>query len=521
MPADLPPIVLDGRFDDWANRPPALIDPADAGRGSLDFGLVVAESDASFLHLLVELGRTVNLQKLDGRVLLVLDADGSAGSGTTQSGLDGADLLVTFSPPNEKAPEKPGEGVRVSRWADGAWSDLGAYGLDVSFAPTVAANRAEIRLARGRMANGASTLDGEMVRGKFIFIDAAGVVRDETDVFTHRFASAVAKDAAPVSVPDPTSDPLARAEGTVVRVVSWNVERGAMFLKDPDRFARVLRALAPDVILLEELTDKQSAEEVAAWLDARVPASVLAASAPAAGATTAASPGTGSNVTSTASTTTSDAPPWRVVFGAGGGNLRTAVATRLPLRGVDGLDRIGWRDERGTSHDVRFSTATVEVGGKPLLACAVHLKCCGRMNSDEDLTRLEEAQAVRAAVRALVRSGRVAGVLVGGDYNLVGSAEPLELMTEDLDVDGTDLAVAQPLQLDRRTAATWEDPLQPFTPSRLDYLVYSDATLEARGGFVFDTRDLSPRWLERHGVRADDTTAASDHLPLVVDLAWR
>ncbi len=37
---------------------------------------------------------------------------------------------------------------------------------------------------------------------------------------------------------------------------------------------------------------------------------------------------------------------------------------------------------------------------------------------------------------------------------------------------------------------------------------------------VMDTRDLEPRWLQRHELRADDTASASDHLPLVADLRW-
>ncbi|MCZ6444681.1 MAG: endonuclease, partial [Planctomycetota bacterium] len=68
--------------------------------------------------------------------------------------------------------------------------------------------------------------------------------------------------------------------------------------------------------------------------------------------------------------------------------------------------------------------------------------------------------------------------------------------------------------------ATWADPDEPFVPGRLDYLLYSDATLTLPRAFVLDSRDLNPRWLDRHGLKLDDTASASDHLPLIADVKW-
>ncbi len=39
--------------------------------------------------------------------------------------------------------------------------------------------------------------------------------------------------------------------------------------------------------------------------------------------------------------------------------------------------------------------------------------------------------------------------------------------------------------------------------------------------FVLETVDLSAESLERHGLDVSDSERASDHLPIVVDLAWR
>ena len=64
------------------------------------------------------------------------------------------------------------------------------------------------------------------------------------------------------------------------------------------------------------------------------------------------------------------------------------------------------------------------------------------------------------------------------------------------------------------------DAGQPFVPGRLDFLLYSDASLSLARSFVLDTRDLSPRWLKNHRLRPADTADASDHLPIVADLDW-
>jgi endonuclease/exonuclease/phosphatase family metal-dependent hydrolase len=80
--------------------------------------------------------------------------------------------------------------------------------------------------------------------------------------------------------------------------------------------------------------------------------------------------------------------------------------------------------------------------------------------------------------------------------------------------------VAFPLRLDRRTATTWRSR-GPFTPGRLDYVLFSGSSLEAVGAFVFDAADLGDRWRREHAIEPDDSGNSSDHLPVVVDLRLR
>jgi endonuclease/exonuclease/phosphatase family metal-dependent hydrolase len=98
---------------------------------------------------------------------------------------------------------------------------------------------------------------------------------------------------------------------------------------------------------------------------------------------------------------------------------------------------------------------------------------------------------------------------------------PLDVVSRHLDPRGDHLEVVDALQLDGRSNATWSDPGKPFAPGRLDYMLYSDSTLEVARAFVFDSADLGAEWLDRHGVQAGDSAAASDHLPIVADFRWK
>ena len=55
-------------------------------------------------------------------------------------------------------------------------------------------------------------------------------------------------------------------------------------------------------------------------------------------------------------------------------------------------------------------------------------------------------------------------------------------------------------------------------PVRLNFIVYSDSTAEVRQAFVLDTGRLTGDALAGAGLRRADR-AASDHLPVVVDIA--
>jgi endonuclease/exonuclease/phosphatase family metal-dependent hydrolase len=484
-----PPVVLDGAFDDWRDVPILLVDPADATRAEVDLGAVAVSSDDRFVHLLLDFGREVNVQKLDGRLLLLLDADGSEGTGREEHGLRGTDAVITFTaPPTGSGREAMGVGLALTAGAEGTDAPaLSPYDAGLTLAPTYASPRIELRIERmGSLRPGAAPLfAGRRFSGKLVFTDAAGAVIDETAPF----AADLPPRGGSARPPEPATDPLVRASGTDLRVVSWNVEF-ASIVKEPDAALRVLAALDPDVVLLQELTDDAPAAELEE-LFSRLPSR----------------PGR------------QPATPWRAVIGRPGGDLRSGVMSRLPMTASGHAEPILQQSQGDRS--VRTAAAVVEVDGARVLVVSAHLKCCGRMGDRSDQTRGEEVAAIGAALRRAIAGGEADAIVIGGDLNLVGGRGPLDALVRGNDADGSDLAVASPFQLDGRSNATWSDPRQPFVPGRLDYLLYGDVALVATGAFILDGEDVAERWRRASGLEPTDVAQVSDHMPVVLDLAVR
>jgi len=479
LTAPPPPIVIDGRFDDWANVPVAVVDPADAPEAAIDFREVRVTHDDRFVHLLVEVERDVNIQHLGGTARVLLDTDGNVRTGETVGGLDGVDAVIELTQPDPEGRGRHGRGVGLR--VIGVTEPRNPYDIGFTFGPTYAGRSFEMRMDRRAVVAGLPRfLVGRHFSARLEFTDLRGNVGDTTDPFTHELS--------PVEpVPgEQRSDPLARPSRADLRIVSWNVNFSGL-LRRPERFGRILRALDPDVILLQELQEDATPLQLVEFARTWVPGG-----------------GRGGRA-------------WNALLGAGGGDLRCAVVTRLDLEPSRALHVVPFPDlpER------TIRVAAAEVGEQHrLLVLSVHLRCCGWAGSFEDRTRQVESDALRRAVLAALPATQADGVIIAGDLNLVGSRRPLDLLAEGLDGDGSDLTVAEALQIDGRSNATWGDPDLPFVPGRLDFLLYPDKSLEQINAFVMDTRDLEPQWLQRHELRADDTASASDHLPLVADLRW-
>lgn len=493
--------MIDGSFDDWESTPVSTVGQQGFVNGFIDFGAVKVRHDRDAVYLMVDVGRIVTAQRLPGTVSLLLDVDGSVETGHAEHGMEGVDMVLEFPLPNEKQPGTPGAGIRLRALTNGkAYEPINAYSVGFVLAPVHAGNVIEMRIdRRGPIGPTPPLFQGESFRGKFVAVDLENRFVDATDVFGHPLT----RTSQTARRGDDSIDPLIRHAGTDFRILFWNVARGA-YIRNPEPFARVLAAIKPDIIVFNEVPPTTNADEVAQFLR-------------------------GAFIMN----------DWKVYFGEGGDDQRTVVASRLPLEHAEPFRMIPWGEHavatlvgmsngddaeskirKWLGESVPAGGTIVTVGDRRVLVAGVDMHCCGGYETIQDRRRILEAEAVNQAVRSTISAVRLHGVVVGGDFNLVGDPAVLAIAGADADPGGGSLVRAKALQIDGLTDATWASPDEPFVPGRLDNVLYSGSGLAVTRAFVFDSSDLTHRWQAYHGVRAGDNPAASDHFPVVVDFHW-
>ena len=510
-PATSVQIWSDGLFDDWRWVPASLIDPAgDAAKGSVvDLGAVHLHDDPQFLHLLAELGDTVTIQAMPGTLEVVMEIGGDRGAGNSYGGVEGADLVVVLSRMWSQGGSR-GAGVGIRRLGRGDPESVeSASSVGLLVAPAHSSDRFEVRLDRRALADWSgieAAEDSIVVRLRFLAPDS---VADETDTFHYWLATPLGAD--PPLLP---ASAVARTPGTL-RVVAWNVADGG-FRDRADAFARVLAAMSPDVVLLDEVHADVTMSDLERF---------------------------GYSLAQGAG------PEWRWWLAQGGGRQRTVVgAMGLELLGDPSLARIAhepgalerWLQRVGNQPEhpgipppamlaqaegeggLSATGAWVAWGDLEILFVPVDLQSAGYDGSPRDRLRELQARTLNRALVAALADRPGAGLVVGGDLNLVGSARPLEELRAGLEVGGGNLEAARVERLRDRSLATWRgmDPRTPFSPGRLDYMLYRGGVLSLERAFIFDAEDLSPEALELLGIHASDSRA-SDHLALVADFARR
>jgi endonuclease/exonuclease/phosphatase family metal-dependent hydrolase len=441
-------ISLDSSIDDWP-----------AGE--------VAVGDEYYLYVRFSPGESITPQSNDESVVIALDTDDSKSTGH-----NGTDLEISFSPPRDDG--RSGSGTRVAIFSpDGERITVAPALLDISIAPSHAAEWFEMRIARQMAGDGLLPINGLLgsgkVRGSLSMYNAAGKRVAEAPEF-----SAVLPQAARSTKRVRTAVP-SKSLGSV-RVVSYNVLNAAP-LDNPEPFSRVLRALDPDIVLVQEWYDT-SADEMGAWFNKHMPISGR----------------------------------WRAVTGEGRG---VAVISRLDLAPIGPPGLI--IQPEGDDRTVRVMPAIAETPIGTMAIASVHLKCCGSLDSREDRLRIAEAEAIATLIEQETQDIGPHVRLVAGDFNLVGGKEPLYSLVRSLDTDSSDASIAEPFVLGDNAMYTWTSPTSRFLPSRLDYAVYSDASAVLERSFVFDPARLSDETLKSLNLNRNDAMA-SDHRPLVVDL---
>tara|TARA_B100000959_G_C14941193_1_gene607894 strand:+ start:393 stop:1535 length:1143 start_codon:yes stop_codon:yes gene_type:complete len=249
------------------------------------------------------------------------------------------------------------------------------------------------------------------------------------------------------------------------RVVSWNVQFGNLLDKS-QLGTRLLKSLQPDVLLLQELDGTDSPETLSTFLHDAL------------------------------------GNTWNVVMSEVSGTkrhhqLRSAIATPFPLKELD-------IKKKGTLKAVR---ANADIDGTKIQFLSLHLRCCGGPTGDAEEQRQLEAKIIRRASKSSTSKASI----IAGDWNLVGTDKPLEI------VKSKDFTIVEAFQPDGVLNATWSNTSSPFTPGRLDWMIFNGKVIELKTSFILDSSDLDEETRNKYKLRLNDTAELSDHLPLVAD----
>ncbi|HEX2836703.1 MAG TPA: endonuclease/exonuclease/phosphatase family protein [Phycisphaerales bacterium] len=457
-------IVLDGSITDWPSSTVAL-----------------STASHAYVRFMVA-DQLYTLQAADRTTSIMLDADSDASTGkpvTLGAQTIGVDIEAQFTPRNDNG--KLGRGVAVFAFEPDADAQrLTAYDWDFSCTPTYSSDWYEARISRtpkgpvpctkkGLLSSGTS-------RGAIATLDATGTPDAWSPIFTIDN-----QPAAPAATLDAS---LPAKPANAVRVVSYNVLRSSPNAK-PQVFQRVLGALQPDVVLVQEW-EAQSESELADWFNSMLPLEG----------------GNSWNVAAIADTVQN-----------GGG---VAIVSKFPLLSDDAPRPTVPAGAANAGKPIRAAIALADGPHGPIMFCSTHLKSGGSAGSSEDIRRNDEARALNAIFSA--KAPKDAWRIIAGDMNLVGSREPLEVLAAAIDNDNSALTPAPTRTLGDATYLTWSESGNAFAPGRLDWLLYSDSTAKAANAFVLDTVRLSDATLARTGLTATDTAEATDHMPVVVDL---
>ena len=448
-------ITLDQEFADWG-----AFSVADENLSNTHLHSAQVAANADWVYFRMVLGAELALDEtiIPHGLELWLDTDANANTGWLQPGI-GVDVVLDFS------------AAEVRRYnANGVLTTLTLNDVGVHAAPTYSGDDVEVAVDRSM-----AGIDGSFIRWQWV-----DTMHDEVLP-----ASPVVTEMNGNPVPY-VALPLERPDGAQLRCMWWNVNGRFNNNSAEAAMGRMVDAIVPDLIGFSEVSNV-SASYVKGKLESWLPGTT-----------------------------------WYV----NKDDYDLMVASIYPI------------DQSFSSVFRSFPAvvSTESLWGFPTLFTSSHLKCCG--GASNDAQRQSEADEFMEFQRDAMTEGGLVDVpagtpmVFGGDLNMVGLAAPIvTLQTGDIfdngaygpdfapDWDGTGMKELAILQADRPMDYTWRNDGSIYMPGKLDYAIISDAAVEAVHMFGLQTQDMTPERLATYGLQSGDTWSASDHLPIVVDLA--
>ena len=458
------PINIDGQFHDWDNVGIAYSDMEGDGM-SADFGDVKITYDVEFLFIYFNFHNGEYLMQDGNAFHLYIDADNNASTGLDFHGI-GAELDWTFG---------QREGVF---YINGGSEIIWQNDLTLRIGPTITSTEFEIAISRE---SDVLTLNESQVlaEGKIVIAEAPPnsdtVPNEDGGIYF-----SIGED----TVPLPEPIPLERKHEDDIRIVTYNTwNDGFLDEERQPHFKRIIQALDPDVIALQEHWDWDEIDDIIqSWFPDE---------------------------------------PWYASWT----HRDMVVLSRFSI--IDDASLISSGRTMGALLD------TEEELGKNLLIVNSHLSCCA---NNED--RQQQVDEFLSVWREWISNENGPFNLEDetpfvhvGDFNFVGYRQQVETIRigdivdeneygEDFlpDWDNTAVVDLFSRHTHKRMGYTWRSDGSSFNPGKLDYIFYSDATIDTGRHFTLNTLAMEEATLMEYGLEWDDTQEASDHLPRVFDI---
>ena len=188
------------------------------------------------------------------------------------------------------------------------------------------------------------------------------------------------------------------------------------------------------------------------------------------------------------------------------------ISSKYPLRALP-------------SKNDSYAAAHIEMAGNDLFIINVHLKAMGYIGSEEDRLRVRQANDIISTINEIRRGqydkdeapGTKPGIVIVGDFNLVGSRTPLDVIVDRKVYGLQDWLIPNMVG---ESVVTWRGGSRAsFAPGKLDYVIYSTKTLVPGNGFILNSELLNRTELKQLSLNAADS-GVSDHLVMTVDFQF-
>lgn len=460
-------IWIDEEFDDWNPDSPMITDVGDSD-GNIDLLELQFTNDETYLFLRLKMNVEVDIfdQYEPHDIRIYIDGDANSETGDQIQDGFGADLEIYCD-----------DQIAYFNGINGQ-QEVGYASFGFHCAPSLEATEFELALRRDATPVGSNELfSGNTVRVQIRDLLGGDMIPNGDEIFEYTFDDTPVEEFVPIT--------LEKDEDDAVRIVAYNTLSG-LTGGTQDNYERVIKALQPDIVGFCE-AGNISASGLKQLMDQWIPL------------------GTVDGWYTTGSGGLKSASKWPIVE-------EWSLPAQHPML-------IDMPDEYGS--DLLFTNA--------------HLSCCASDNARQN----QVDQFAAFILDAKQAGGEITledntPFVYAGDLNLVGESEQLNtLLTGDivntgdygpggpLDWDFTDITDLFCYQTTNRMNYTWRrHNIGQWPPSRLDFQIYSDAVLNVDKSYTLQTELMEEADLLAHGLEAEDTEAASDHLPTVADYVF-